>query len=230
MGGGGSKNKIPETTEEKALAEIATEEFRRNQDVISPLVDDFIANEAVMSDSDYAMGANLATSQVADKLSGQVGQAMRGVNPNSGAASRALADIATVGGQSKAAAAADTTTGLYGAENQRLMNLVSMGRGQNARAVEGLNAAARGAAQRAVADANADYKRRAGMQNTIMSGVGALTAVGANSFGGTQPSSGSGFSLSDGDLGNGALSSSGSGGLLQGRDFLSADDFRSSTG
>ncbi|WJT09290.1 hypothetical protein [Vibrio harveyi] len=164
MSGGGGDNEVKETSYQKELARVASQEWNRNQDVFVPLQNQYI-------EYSHSMGEKPFYDKVADDTSlaftSKYGEAQKqankrlaaaGVDPTSGKAQAVNNELIQdkLGNENQATSQGqqDQTTAYTG----NLANVAAMGRGQQTQAVNSLqdvaNASGRRAEQNAINKAN----------------------------------------------------------------------------
>lgn len=158
MSGGGA-DQVDETSYQKALGEVAANEWNRYQDVFVPMENDYIAYANSMGDQAYYDKASDDTSLAFNKNYGEVQDqtnkalAASGVDPTSGKTTAANADLveSQLGNENQTTSQAhqDQTQAYTGS----LSNVVAMGRGQQTEAINGLQDIAQASGAKARSDA-----------------------------------------------------------------------------
>ncbi len=175
MGGGGGSNEVPETSHEKELARIATEQWARYESEFKPLENEWI--------SKITADPTSTKESVQAKVAGDIGnryneaQAERdeqalahGVNVNSGTFKQGLSRGEDVGkGLSRA------NLGVTAHKTGELMNAINIGRGQAADAQGSLTDVATQATRDTIRDKTADFQRGQDTEAAIGTGAGMLT-------------------------------------------------------
>jgi hypothetical protein len=195
-----SDKSIPETSAEKAQAEIATKRWADYQEIFKPYEDKFMGKvDSLNSEANLTRAENLSMSPLAKQFA-QEGMQIRkksksrGVNPNSGKAMSM--DSALSGAQ----ASAEVDARSRGVASQQdnyvtgLQNVVAMGNGQAGQAMQGMTDIAKSAQRNAYTKAQSALSDR----NNIRSGVGAAVGAGL-SYGLNQKPADSGTGYSSWD-------------------------------
>ena len=162
--GKGSSNEVKETAQQKALADVASQEWNRYQDVFVPLENQFIQKAQGMgAESNYKglagttnTGFNEAYSQAQQQTQKGLNQA--GVDPTSGKTTAAMNALAQNQMQEEGQATAQGQHNATQRYTGNLSNVMGMGKGQEKQSVAGLqeisSAATERANQRAINKAN----------------------------------------------------------------------------
>lgn len=175
MGGGGGSNEVPETSQEKALARIATEQWARYEETFKPLEDKWIENitadpantkASVRADVAGDIGSRYDEAQTANDK----GALAAGVNVNSGAFKQSLSRGEDVGkGLSRA------NLGVTANKTGELMNAISIGRGQAADGQSSMTDVARLAVRDTISKKTRDFQDGQDTEAAIGTGAGMLT-------------------------------------------------------
>ena len=158
MGGGGD-NKIEETEEQKALAEVSQKQWQDYLENYRPLENAYMDDVDRMNTSQqYNQVAGLAAVPVESEFSTAVADTSRamvgaGINPNSGAFKSQMSKL----DRSKSSAKADSISQAQLGQQNRyvggIQNIVRMGQGQSTQSVQGLSDVASMSGQKAYNDA-----------------------------------------------------------------------------
>lgn len=180
---GGGDNEVPETEEERALAQVSAQEWNHYVTEFSPLMDKYISDMRA-TDADYmdAGGtASMATSRAFSDAGENLTKATtaRGINPNSGSFAGAHSGLAADRATTGAAAVSDAKTATRDRQDHGLMSAVLMGRGEAAQAVGGMGDIARGSVRDATNSANNAFQTRSSNQYA----VGAIGGAAARGYG-----------------------------------------------
>lgn len=181
---GGSSNKVEDTPEQRALAQVAAEKWNYAQQNLAPLEDDYMDSVAGMT-SDSKMGyirgqANQGQMQALGQTTQQGSQALTqaGIDPSSGrygAAMSGLAlDAAKAGGETAG-------RGQFSQESEQLtgmQNVLAMGQGESTQAQSGLS----GVASQAAADARSDAFNSFNRNSANLQLLGTAAGFGASSY------------------------------------------------
>ncbi|EBF0935553.1 hypothetical protein [Salmonella enterica] len=196
--GGGGSGEIKETSQQKAQAEIARKQWDLYNQRLKPMENIFMADVDKLNDeSKYQNLAGVTNlgyqkqfgevrNQVADQL------AAAGVDPGSGKFQGALNDISG----EQAIGQTDATNRAQSSQADKyiagLQDVVTLGSGQKADALQGYNNLAENSLRKADADAQAAYMRRQGNASLVGAGMGALGGYTMNKWGGKSGGSGAG--------------------------------------
>lgn len=178
MGKGGSTS-VKETSYQKAQADVAAEQWATYQNDLKQYEDLFMDKVDNLNDeSNYVQLAGDAgvqtTSAFGDSREKLATNLMAsGVDPTSGKYQAAMDDVT----QSQVSSQIDTTSRAQNDQASKytagLSDVVALGAGQKADALEGYSSLANSSGQKAIADAEADYNSKASMLNTIGTAAGA---------------------------------------------------------
>ncbi|SIO96091.1 hypothetical protein [Vibrio spartinae] len=182
--GGNKNNEVKETSYERAAADVANQQWRIYQDELSQYENSFIDrvgnynSDSNMSDtkSDADLAYNAAYSQNRDNTVLRL--AASGVDPSSEKFRQAQADITT----DQAVSQANTVNRAQSSEQDKyvagLSDVVAMGTGQKATALQGLSDVATMSANQAASDAQSSFNTR----SANMQAVGAVAGAGLRSY------------------------------------------------
>lgn len=186
MCGGSDPKPVPESDEERSLAEIAVERFVRYRDKYVP-----VENIAIDKTTDYledpgdfgAGQANLATQTQYSALEPKLttGLTLRGAKAGSGAFTGGVTGL--VRDRTRSSAMGQVGTDIYeraqGIHN--IGQLIRLGQGQATEGLQGMTASADAASRQAIMDAQASAAARSAMRQFIGTGVGMASASYFNS-------------------------------------------------
>lgn len=154
-GGDGGDGEIKETEDQRALAQIAGERWKRYQDVFVPVENEYMADVTNANNPGQMQHATeqaqaATRSEFSKAIATDVGAVTNaGINPNSGTFNAAVGD----GNRRMAVSEADvvnkTQQALDDRKIQGMQNVISMGSGQATQAIAGLNDVATGSAETA---------------------------------------------------------------------------------
>jgi hypothetical protein len=168
---GGSKppkpEKIEETEQERALAQVAHAQWTRYKEVLAPFEDKYLADLRT-TDVDRARVAGQTAAGVRQQFDeGRAGMERdmfaAGVNPNSGKFQAAQSGLNTAQGATVGSATGRATQAADDLTYQNLQNAVRMGRGEALQATRGMSDLAR--------DAAGEAAHTAGLQTRYNLGV-----------------------------------------------------------
>lgn len=181
MGKGGSTS-VKETSYQKAQADVAAEQWATYQNDLKQYEDLFMDKVDNLNDgSNYTQLAGDAgvqtTSAFGDSREKLATNLMAsGVDPTSGKYQAAMDDVTNA----QVSSQVDTTSRAQNDQASKytagLSDVVALGAGQKADALEGYSSLANSSGQKAIADAEADYNSKASMLNTIGTAAGAYAA------------------------------------------------------
>lgn len=173
----GSKDKVEETPEEIALAEIAMERWNDYKQRFIPVENQAISDVMGESETSSEFGpgmANIASQSQFSQLEPAVasGLVRRGARPGSGAFEGGMIGLGLDRTASSAQGQANAL-GLQRTQNlQNMQTLINMGQGQATGALSGLGDAASFANQQAILDARASAAARNAIGSAIGTGAG----------------------------------------------------------
>lgn len=180
MGKGSDKPR--ETAEEAELGRIAIEKWNDYQVRFKPIEDQYI-NDIQRTESDYseargsaATSVQQAFGQAEDNLQNNI--FMNGLDPSSGAFIKAMDGISADRGLSLGTAINEAEMGVDNQHVKGLQNIVAIGQGQSAEAMQGMGNLAGEATQTAINRANNSFNNRAAGLNA----VGQVAGMGANAY------------------------------------------------
>lgn len=185
MGGGGD-NKIEETPEQRAQADVAMMQWKDYLSKYRPFEDAFMEDvDRMNTGQQYNQVAGLAaipvesqfSTAVRDTSSAMVG---RGLNPNSGAFKSNLSKLDRAKSTTKADNMSQAQVGQQNRYVGGISNVVRMGQGQETEAVQGFSDLASMSSRKAYNDANNALSNRRDNQQLAGAVVGAGTRYGLN--------------------------------------------------
>lgn len=162
----GGSNKVKDTPEQKALAQVAAEKWNFAQEHLAPLEDEYMAHvEQMDSDSNmaYIRGRTLQAqtqglAAANDQLESGLNKA--GINPNSGRAKSEAhglsLDVAEAGGETLGRAQFEQDS----QKIRGMQNVIGIGQGQAGQAQAGLSRVAQESSNEAVSNATNAFNRR----------------------------------------------------------------------
>jgi len=200
MSGGGGDNKIEETEQQKAFAEVAMKQWQDYQQRYRPYENEFMGKvDRLNSENSYQQAADLASVPVESSFTGAVTNSAQqmtqaGINPNSGMFQEELNKIDRKKQQTKSDYQNQAQVSQQDRYTSGIQNIVRMGQGQSTQAMQGLGDVASMANQRAQNDAQLSAQNRYGNQQVVGGVVGAGTRYGlGKSLPQVQPDQGSGL-------------------------------------
>ncbi len=183
MGKGGS-GKVEETAAQKALAEVAMQQWQLYQNELKPYEDLFMNKVDDLNregEFDKLAGtAALGTAQsFGEARQGLAdGMAAAGVDPSSGKYQEAMKELEA----DQALSQTDTTSRAQSSQQDRyvagLKDVVSMGQGQKAEALAGYNSLASTSLNKAAVDAQSKFNNKQAVMGLVGALGGAATAYG----------------------------------------------------
>jgi len=192
MGKGGS-GKVEETAAQKALAEVAMQQWQLYQSELKPYEDLFMNKVDDLNregEFDKLAGtAALGTAQsFGEARQGLAdGMAAAGVDPSSGKYQEAMKELEA----DQALSQTDTTSRAQSSQQDRyvagLKDVVSMGQGQKAEALAGYNSLASTSLNKAAMDAQSKFNNKQAVMGLVGAVGGAATAYGMSDA--TKPAS-----------------------------------------
>ncbi|MEX2964617.1 hypothetical protein [Microbulbifer sp. TYP-18] len=184
----GGDNKIKETADEKAFADVVAQKWNHYQQKYSGLEQEFMDrvnaqdSEAAM---DFAEGSanQHSRAEFSEAKAGlQDNLVSAGINPNSGKFKAATNQMAVAEGKSTG----ETVTRAGNSQKDQyvtgLQNIVNMGQGKSATATAGMGGLADAAADKAADDAAQAFNESALTQQTVGTLAGAATGYGLDSY------------------------------------------------
>lgn len=188
--GGKNSGEIKETSQQKAQAEIAMKQWRLYSDKLKPMENIFMADVDKLNNKEKYQNLAGVTNLGYQKQFGEVRHqaanqlAAAGVDPGSGKFQEAMNDIAG----EQAIGQIDATNRVQSSQADKyiagLQDVVALGAGQKADALQGYNSLAENSLRKAGMDAQAAYMRRQGNASLVGAGMGALAGYASNKFGG----------------------------------------------
>lgn len=185
MGGGGD-NKIDETPEQRAQAEVAMMQWKDYLSKYRPFEDAFMEDvDRMNTGQQYNQAAGLAAVPVESEFSTAVRDTSRamvggGLNPNSGAFKSNLSKLDRAKSTTKADNMNQAQVGQQNRYVSGISNIVRMGQGQETEAVQGYGDLATNSARKASNDAGIALNNRRDNQQLAGAVVGAGTRYGLN--------------------------------------------------
>lgn len=185
MGGGGD-NKIEETPEQRAQAEVAMMQWKDYLSKYRPFEDAFMEDvDRMNTGQQYSQVAGLAAIPVESQFSTAVRDTSRamvsgGLNPNSGAFKSNLSKLDRAKSTTKADNMNQAQVGQQNRYVSGISNIVRMGQGQETEAVQGFSDLASMSSRKAYNDANNALNNRRDNQQLAGAVVGAGTRYGLN--------------------------------------------------
>ncbi|HFE7542719.1 TPA: hypothetical protein ACGADT_004035 [Salmonella enterica subsp. enterica serovar Newport] len=196
--GGGGSGEIKETSQQKAQAEIAMKQWRLYSDKLKPMENIFMADVDKLNNKEKYQNLAGVTNLGYQKQFGEVRHqaanqlAAAGVDPGSGKFQEAMNDIAG----EQAIGQIDATNRVQSSQADKyiagLQDVVALGAGQKADALQGYNSLAENSLRKAGMDAQAAYMRRQGNASLVGAGMGALGGYAMNKWGSKSGGSGAG--------------------------------------
>ncbi|EGR6730039.1 hypothetical protein I7877_001111 [Salmonella enterica] len=187
--GGGGSNEIRETSQQKAQAEIAMKQWRLYSDRLKPMENLFMSKVDRLNDDDKYqnlagvtnLGYQKQFGEARSQTAGQLTAA--GVDPSSGKFQEAMNAL----NSEQATGQTDTTSRAQTSQADKyiagLQDVVALGAGQKADALQGYNSLAETSLQKAGMDAQSAYMRRQGNASLVGAGLGALGGYAINKWG-----------------------------------------------
>lgn len=196
--GGGGSNEIKETSQQKAQAEIAMKQWRLYSDKLKPMENIFMGKVDKLNDGSKYQNLAGVTNLGYQKQFGEVRHqaanqlAAGGIDPGSGKFQEVMNDISG----EQAIGQTDATNRVQSSQADKyiagLQDVVALGAGQKADALQGYNNLAENSLRKAGMDAQAAYMRRQGNASLVGAGMGALGGYAVNKWGDKGGGSGSG--------------------------------------
>ena len=185
MGGGGD-NKIEETPEQRAQADVAMMQWKDYLSKYRPFEDAFMEDvDRMNTGQQYNQAAGLAAVPVESEFSTAVRDTSRamvggGLNPNSGAFKSNLSKLDRAKSTTKADNMNQAQVGQQNRYVSGISNIVRMGQGQETEAVQGFSDLSSMSSRKAYNDANNALNNRRDNQQLAGAVVGAGTRYGLN--------------------------------------------------
>ncbi|EDS8888918.1 hypothetical protein GQC79_003855 [Salmonella enterica] len=187
--GGGGSGEIKETSQQRAQAEIAMKQWRLYSDRLKPMENIFMGKVDKLNDGSKYQNLAGVTNLGYQKQFGDVRHqtanqlASAGIDPGSGKFQEAMNDIAG----EQAIGQTDATNRVQSSQADKyiagLQDVVALGSGQKADALQGYNSLAENSLQKAATDAQSAYARRQGNASLVGAGLGALGGYAINKWG-----------------------------------------------
>ena len=185
MGGGGD-NKIEETAEQRAQADVAMMQWKDYLSKYRPFEDAFMEDvDRMNTGQQYNQVAGLAAVPVESQFSTAVRDTSRamvsgGLNPNSGSFKSNLSKLDRAKSTTKADNMNQAQVGQQNRYVSGISNIVRMGQGQETEAVQGFSDLSSMSSRKAYNDANNALNNRRDNQQLAGAVVGAGTRYGLN--------------------------------------------------
>ncbi|ENU7738380.1 hypothetical protein ACE3YX_005071 [Salmonella enterica] len=196
--GGGGSNEIKETSQQKAQAEIAMKQWRLYSDRLKPMENIFMGKVDKLNDGSKYQNLAGVTNLGYQKQFGDVRHlaanqlTAAGIDPGSGKFQETMNDISG----EQAIGQIDATNRAQSSQADKyvagLQDVVALGAGQKADALQGYNSLAENSLRKAGMDAQAAYMRRQGNASLVGAGMGALGGYAMNKWGDKGGGGGSG--------------------------------------
>ncbi len=141
---GSDPYEVPETAEEKELAKVSIEKWKRYKDVYRPLENMYMTKvDGMASDANYDRIGGLTGNAIKTDAGGQINTANQamfqgGINPNSGKFMGANSALLSQGSKVLSSAVNQAQRGLGNEKISRMEGIVDIGQGQAAGVVKGL--------------------------------------------------------------------------------------------
>lgn len=187
--GGGGSGEIKETSQQRAQAEIARKQWDLYNQRLKPMENIFMAKVDKLNDEDKYQNLAGVTNLGYQKQFGDVRyQAANqltaaGIDPGSGKFQETMNDISG----EQAIGQTDATNRVQSSQADKyiagLQDVVALGAGQKADALQGYNSLAENSLRKAGMDAQAAYMRRQGNASLVGAGLGALGGYAMNRLG-----------------------------------------------
>ncbi|ELD4017367.1 hypothetical protein QI600_003196 [Salmonella enterica] len=187
--GGGGSNEIPETSQQRAQAEIARKQWDLYNQRLKPMENIFMAKVDKLNDEDKYQNLAGVTNLGYQKQFGDVRHqaadqlAAAGVDPGSGKFQEAMNAISG----EQATGQTDAINRVQSSQADKyiagLQDVVALGSGQKADALQGYNSLAENSLRKAGMDAQSAYMRRQGNASLVGAGLGALGGYAMNKWG-----------------------------------------------
>ncbi|ENM6165385.1 hypothetical protein AB8H46_000724 [Salmonella enterica] len=188
--GGGGSNEIKETSQQKAQAEIAMKQWRLYSDRLKPMENIFMGKVDKLNDGSKYQNLAGITNLGYQKQFGDVRQqaanqlTAAGIDPGSGKFQETMNDISG----EQAIGQIDATNRAQSSQADKyvagLQDVIALGAGQKADALQGYNSLAENSLRKAGMDAQAAYMRRQGNASLVGAGLGAVAGYASNRWGG----------------------------------------------
>ncbi|HBZ9867367.1 TPA: hypothetical protein MND73_004297 [Salmonella enterica subsp. houtenae] len=180
MGKGGGSNEVPETSQQRAQADIAMRQWKLYSNELKPMENIFMDKVDKLNDgSKYDQLAAMTNlgyqknfGEAREQAAGQLASA--GIDPSSGKYQGALNALSS----DQSVGQSDTTNRAQTSQADKyvagLQDVVSLGTGQKTGALQGYNNLAENSLRKATADAESAYTRRQGNASLVGAGLGAV--------------------------------------------------------
>ncbi|EAW1321205.1 hypothetical protein D1914_20525 [Salmonella enterica] len=187
--GGGGSGEIKETSQQRAQAEIARKQWDLYNQRLKPMENIFMAKVDKLNDEDKYQNLAGVTNLGYQKQFGDVRHqaanqlTAAGIDPGSGKFQETMNDISS----EQAIGQTDATNRVQSSQADKyiagLQDVVALGAGQKADALQGYNSLAENSLRKAGMDAQAAYMRRQGNASLVGAGMGALGGYAMNRLG-----------------------------------------------
>ncbi|ASD87162.1 hypothetical protein A3X38_16060 [Salmonella enterica subsp. enterica serovar Florida] len=187
--GGGGSGEIKETSQQRAQAEIARKQWDLYNQRLKPMENIFMAKVDKLNDEDKYQNLAGVTNLGYQKQFGDVRHqaanqlTAAGIDPGSGKFQETMNDISG----EQAIGQTDATNRVQSSQADKyiagLQDVVALGAGQKADALQGYNSLAENSLRKAGMDAQAAYMRRQGNASLVGAGLGALGGYAMNRLG-----------------------------------------------
>lgn len=187
--GGGGSGEIKETSQQRAQAEIARKQWDLYNQRLKPMENIFMAKVDKLNDGSKYQNLAGVTNLGYQKQFGDVRHqaanqlTATGIDPGSGKFQETMNDISG----EQAIGQTDATNRVQSSQADKyiagLQDVVALGAGQKADALQGYNSLAENSLRKAGMDAQAAYMRRQGNASLVGAGMGALGGYAMNRLG-----------------------------------------------
>ncbi|EBS2694793.1 hypothetical protein ZQ65_15175 [Salmonella enterica subsp. enterica serovar Newport] len=187
--GGGGSGEIKETSQQRAQAEIARKQWDLYNQRLKPMENIFMAKVDKLNDEDKYQNLAGVTNLGYQKQFGDVRHqaanqlTAAGIDPGSGKFQETMNDISG----EQAIGQTDATNRVQSSQADKyiagLQDVVALGAGQKADALQGYNSLAENSLRKAGMDAQSAYMRRQGNASLVGAGLGALGGYAMNRLG-----------------------------------------------
>ncbi|ENZ9958599.1 hypothetical protein ACFLJF_004178 [Salmonella enterica] len=187
--GGGGSGEIKETSQQRAQAEIARKQWDLYNQRLKPMENIFMGKVDKLNDEDKYQNLAGVTNLGYQKQFGDVRHqaanqlTAAGIDPGSGKFQETMNDISG----EQAIGQTDATNRVQSSQADKyiagLQDVVALGAGQKADALQGYNSLAENSLRKAGMDAQAAYMRRQGNASLVGAGLGALGGYAMNRLG-----------------------------------------------
>jgi len=175
MCGGGSEE-VPETSSERALAQVAMKDWQREQEVFGPLKEEYLSTlEPTAGDETAITGqisAGIGQAYGEAKNRGETDLLKAGINPGSGRMAGEIGDMAIQQARAAGSGMARGGQAVNDTGVVNMMNAVKMGRGEAADVSRDMTTLAADASREAIGDAMAENDRKDTFGSAVMTTAG----------------------------------------------------------